>query len=794
MNINKPISFDIEKFISPPSEYAPVYSWIWNSAITEELIEREIDEMAQMGIRGVYIIPEPKEFRPGHMDTPMSPDYLSEGFFALVRHAAQYAAESGFCVWLYDEGGWPSGSACGKVVQALPDCRAKRIERRTLSDFNADAQPYIAASDVISAFDSDGRRLADGDTPRGDVTEYFAATMDTNVPHLADRRAVEEFIRCTYDAYREHMGDMFGKSVFAMFTDEAIWYAPFFIDDVSEFEQKYNWNFADMVPSLFVADSEEKIRFRLDYIEYCMHKFDEVYIEPLHRWCRENSLHFTGHMDGDNLLSTYGQQVGSALCHLRHMDVPGVDVILRQIYPDGGNNFFPRFASSAARQTGVRRALSESFAVYGESLTCDIMRYVCLFQLVRGINIINFMSVTSGRSGFLSAQCRPHFIPTLPQSRFAARFNTWLARMQYLACIGEIKSDVALYMPMRDVWAGSESAEADFFALGKRLEEHGVYFDVTDDDYICTADIADDKLGVGGYEAVFVTDCKYIKEETLARLRDFERSGGAVYGCGFADVTGGNVAKYSLADTGDGNIRVMKCASGGDDVYLFFNEADFAVNTTVKIDTVHRYVYIADAHDGVLGRADSAVTHEFAPGAELVLIASDILYPCAEPCVRGALLCIAEPTDCTVTERYSFEHGAWVRRGVNEKVSPDSWAEGLSGTAVYGARFECESGVPLIVDICGASGGCSLVFNGESVRERIMAPFEFEIEPRLVSDINTLEISVSNTGANALSKADFSEYPPNLKGTYHDKTLEFERISAETENKGKIKIKVYAKG
>ena len=108
--------FESALFRTPPSANAPVYAWPWNGPITRELIDRELDEMLSFGIRSVYVIPMPADFRPNNMRTPLSPGYLTDAFFELIAYAARAAKARDMTFWLYDEGGWPSGGACGRTV------------------------------------------------------------------------------------------------------------------------------------------------------------------------------------------------------------------------------------------------------------------------------------------------------------------------------------------------------------------------------------------------------------------------------------------------------------------------------------------------------------------------------------------------------------------------------------------------------------------------------------------------------------------------------------------------------
>ena len=96
-------------FKTIPSEYYPAYTWLWNTTATRERIEQQIDEMYDAGIRAVYVLGEPENFRPTIRRTHLKPEYLSEDYIALVYHAYEYAKQKGMYTWLYNEGGFPSG-------------------------------------------------------------------------------------------------------------------------------------------------------------------------------------------------------------------------------------------------------------------------------------------------------------------------------------------------------------------------------------------------------------------------------------------------------------------------------------------------------------------------------------------------------------------------------------------------------------------------------------------------------------------------------------------------------------
>src|SRR6185437_13161566 len=66
-----------------------------------------------------------------HLDT----EYLSDEYFSRYRLAMDEAKRLGMKAWLYDEGGWPSGSATGRVVKSDPSFGSQTLvtERRPLA-------------------------------------------------------------------------------------------------------------------------------------------------------------------------------------------------------------------------------------------------------------------------------------------------------------------------------------------------------------------------------------------------------------------------------------------------------------------------------------------------------------------------------------------------------------------------------------------------------------------------------------------------------------------------------------
>ena len=222
--------------------------------------------------------------------------------------------------------------------------------------------------------------------------------------------------------------------------------------------------------------------------------FRANYMRPIHDWCRRNGVRFTGHLDIDHMTDgCMAHGYGTVLQQLREFDVPGVDVIWRQIDipKDGkpacyeGNGFFERFASSAAAQTGGTLAVTESFGVYGASLTGKLARFVILHQLARGVNVFNFMCLSYTPKNALALVERPEYVEEMPGFFHLRGLNDFTARASWLMQLGAPAARAALYFPARDIWAGgtrAKNAIDGFERLGQALERAQVDFDILDEE------------------------------------------------------------------------------------------------------------------------------------------------------------------------------------------------------------------------------------------------------------------------------------------------------------------------
>ena len=120
------------------------------------------------------------------MPSFMEPDYLTPAYFDMLKVIAEECRALGLYCYLYDEGGWPSGYAAGRVRRADPE---------SFAPYFIDENLQIQRSPM---------------PPEGEIP----------VADLLNRQAVEKFIALTHVPATEKCREYAGNVLFAAFTDE----------------------------------------------------------------------------------------------------------------------------------------------------------------------------------------------------------------------------------------------------------------------------------------------------------------------------------------------------------------------------------------------------------------------------------------------------------------------------------------------------------------------------------------------------------------------------------------------
>ena len=765
-------------FKNIPVDRHPAYTWLWNTAATREIIKKQIDEMFDAGIRAFYILGEPERFRPTVRRTHLSPEYLSNEYIDLVYYAFEVAKKKGMYTWLYNEGGYPSGTACGKILDLRPDLIQRNVVAK---EYTLKASvPYKKSSETLVSF-RNGVRLNEGDTFSEDaqITDFCNSPASTTIQSdIARKENVELFLKLTHDAFKVRFGEAMGRDVTMMFDDEA--HMGQWSDGLdSIFLDKYGYDLLDYLP--YVIDSPEyppktdkQRRAKIDYIMLCGELVCNNYFGKMKDWLNKNGMLSVGHLDLDHCAAQSRiRKYGNSLKLLRQFDVPGIDAIWSQIsYPDENgvcchdrfrqaNEFFPRLASSAANQQGHSRALSESFAVYGSHVTPEEMRYVVNYQAVRGISLYNFMAVSLDRKSTLCYQFRPNFIPENTGMDTLGEINEYTARISHILQSSRPDITTALYYPQRTILASGEfeaEATSSYMNLGNMLERAGVSFDIIDEELVLEGEVCDGALVCDyvTYKNILVPAGAYELPEVLEKLSHV-----------------GKEINPCIKRKNEKIIARKLLFEDDDEGYFIVNTDGKTIEDTVTVVS-ELTPYEIDLNSGEIyklpfERNDGEITFEvnLLRGEAMMVFLSAKELETAERIMPG------EATELTfvrayINREYSVEDGpqnAYFSDG-ERPMGLGKWDKHFSGEVTYIFRADNIVDGDYILDLGEVRYFARFWVNEKKAEDKIMPPYRICLNGLRQGD--EIKVRIANTIANVCHDAAlFEKAPDYYVGPYH---------------------------
>lgn len=559
-------------FTDPPAHYRPMLFWIWNGELNREQVEAQVADMAQKGCGGFFIHPMGENFRLKDFVKGISPGYLSDGYFEAVRWAVEAAVQHGLYAWLYDEGGWPSGTAQGKVLEGHPEHRAQVLSCRHLEVSAGEQLP--ADPDTVAwfaVFEGKSPQLLDGSdgavVPEDcqEVLAFVVRRIEGRT-NLLSPATVRRFLDVTHERYAQAVGEYFGNTIPGMFTDEpavagrvASGEIPWTDDMLEAFGSRKGFDVRPLLPALFSreavgAQAQANLdpaalgQIRCAFYDVWTDLYHEAYWLQINRWCEDHRLIHTGHVGGeDNLLDHARHGFGHYFKTAGSLHSPGVDAIWRQLCWNKDNFGFPQFAASAAHQRPGQGGspeedspfdnlvITETNGVYGAGLTYEQMRWLVDYQCLRGINLIAPMAYSYDTSEGRVYRTQDQLGPGSPQWSLYRGLADYVGRLCAILRRGVSLADTAVYYPIEGVWADpdSETAQQTWVSLQlvtRALNEEQVAFDFIDARAIESGAISEGALETPGenYSTIIVPDTGYLPLGVLNRLGQLYEQGGRV--------------------------------------------------------------------------------------------------------------------------------------------------------------------------------------------------------------------------------------------------------------------------
>ena len=326
----------------PPREFTPVPFWFLNAPLEAGEIRRQLRDFCDHGVYGVVLHPR--------MGMDPAVGYLSEAFFEAIGVAIEEAAALGMRVVLYDEGMYPSGSACGQVVEGHPELASRGIDLVKTPRPGDTVLCETAEGTLVERFS--------GGTIRG--IHFGEDDGEPNAPRSADilnPEAVARFIALTHEAYWRRFEKRFGSTIIGFFTDE-----PSILGRGAEQMRPWTKGFAEIYRSsggrledlaaLFTGGENAGTRL---YHSLILARESEVYYGSLSRWCEAHGIALMGHPHQSDDIEVE-----------KYFHVPGQDLVYRWVSPETGgtagmDSVMGKCSADAARLMGRRRNSNECF-------------------------------------------------------------------------------------------------------------------------------------------------------------------------------------------------------------------------------------------------------------------------------------------------------------------------------------------------------------------------------------------------------------------------------------------------
>ena len=559
-----PIATVQKNFATPPAEFASHVIWGWEGNININVIRTDLDSMCHRGFRSVII--------EAGRNTPF--EYLSDGWFKTVATAVQEAKKRGMKVWIIDEGKYPSGFAGGKFTRERPDLRMQalvvcdtiRVAAGTALS-NHPVESYVISAVAINDTGQPNRTVEISDHKinfnagfhdwrillvRSDFrTAQTRAVNDptgakTTANSLCDYLnpvAVRQFIDWTHEQYKKYLGKELGATVLGFRGDEPDYaHLPWTPVIVETFKQKKGYdptpylasllarptgdfNFRTVAPVPYPASvnapfrTEQEKRFRADYWDVWSEMFSVSFFKQQADWCDANGVAHITHLNNEHNMPVCVRAEGDFFRTLSKVQIPGVDAIWSQIWPETVNDF-PKLASSVSHVYGKPRAFSESFAAYDARPTIPQAKYVVDYQIVRGVNFFEFMfwmAGTGGR-GWMSDPAMKHL-------------NDHTNRATYLMSQGIPGARIAMYYPTSSLWLGNNEVFPHITSLTASLLQRQHDFDYVNDDAFTEGALTVEsgylKNASGQkYYTLIIPSTNAISMETWKKIEEFAKRGG----------------------------------------------------------------------------------------------------------------------------------------------------------------------------------------------------------------------------------------------------------------------------
>lgn len=521
----------LEKARSDQHAFRPLPFWSWNDELDVERLKEQVRQMHHAGLGGFFM----------HARVGLKTEYMGEQWFRCIKGCIEEAEVCGMEPWGYDENGYPSGIADGRVCRESENYRATWIELKEVSCAADWAGLRVAACYRREPRSNVWMRCAADETAGAELVAHIKNEMRSADPMSA--AAVKRFLELTHERYRKELGEDFGKHMPGFFTDEPQlkqYQLPWSHRFDELFQNEYGYDLLDRLPALKDDTMDGREAVRHDYWMLVSKLYCESFGKQVHEWCEAHGCEFTGHIMGEDTLLEQMGSCGGAMPFYPHMDMPGMDWLGRRI----GTPVAPKQVSSVAAQTGKKKVLSETFALSGWDVSFEDLKWMAEWQMANGVNRLCPHLESYSIRGIRK---RDYPASLFVQEPWWEKFSAFT---DYVSALGSVLGntaedcDLLVIHPLHTAHVryngsakcvGVRELDTHFAALSESLQAMHIPYHYGDEvvmrDY---GSVSGDTLTVGqmDYRYVLLPELDNILSPTLDLLEEFAANGGKIYSAG----------------------------------------------------------------------------------------------------------------------------------------------------------------------------------------------------------------------------------------------------------------------
>ena len=432
-----------------PEKYQSVPFWSWNDQLDKDKLIEQIRWMKSQGIGGFFM----------HARGGLRTDYMSEAWMQCVDACAAEAKRLGMQAWIYDENGWPSGFAGGKLLEK----EENRDTHITYQIGDYDAGAWVSYS-------MEGENLQRLYAPAEGQCLNLYLHISPSTVDILNPAVIDQFLQETHEKYAQRYGENFSECLTGIFTDEPQYYrwgVAYTRTMPEAYKKRYGEDVLDSLGLLFV-EKEGYRAFRYRYWLTMQKLMLESFGKKIYNWCQEHGVQFTGHYVEEQDL--YGQMTCCAgvMPFYKYMHMPGIDWLGRWV----GNKFAMRQIASVAQQYGKKQVLTETYGCCGWDVTPAELKKIGDYQYVGGVNRTCQHLIPYAEHGQRKRDYPSHFSNINPWIReYFKEFNDYFSRLGCLLANSPEQVRIAMLHPMRSAYFDYKDLGAE---RGNGLEVLGI--------------------------------------------------------------------------------------------------------------------------------------------------------------------------------------------------------------------------------------------------------------------------------------------------------------------------------